>query len=94
MRIEDCIEALDRLRELKGLKGFYVIQKNKEPDPRFKAYKTMTYTLWLVVDQNKEKVLVTQVTDRIVGSDIGQVEREIDTSFILELFKMIEDGIQ
>ena len=93
MRIEDYIEALNRLRELKGLKGFYVIQKNKEPNPQFKAYKTITYTLWLVVNQNKEKVLTTQATDRIVDSNIEQVEREINISFILELFKMIEDGI-
>lgn len=93
MRMEDCIEALNRLRESKGLKGFYVIQKSKEPDPQFKAYKTITYTLWLVVNQNKEKVLATQVTDRIVDPDIEQVEREIGISFILELFKMIEDGI-
>lgn len=94
MRIEDYIEALNRLRELKGLKGFYVIQKNKEPYSQFKAYKTITYTLWLVVNQNKEKVLTTQVTDRIVDSNIEQVEREINISFILELFKMIENGLQ
>lgn len=94
MRTENYIEALNRLRELKGLKGFYVIQKNKEPHSQFKAYKTITYTLWLVVNQNKEKVLTTQVTGRIVDSNIEQVEREINISFILELFKMIENGLQ
>lgn len=93
MRTEDYIEALNRLRELKELEGFYVIQKNKEIHPQFKVYKTITYTLWLVTNHDKKVVLTTQVTDRITDSNVEQIERETNISFILELFKMIENGI-
>lgn len=93
MTIEDCVESLNRLRESNGMNGYYVVHRVKDVHPQFKAYKTITYTLWFITNDNKSVVLTSQISDRITDSNIESVEKELCITFLVEILKLVQNGI-
>lgn len=90
--IEDCIEALNRYRESKGLAGYYVLHKFINTHTTFKVYKKYNIHLYFIDKDNKELILESAHQDRVTDED--KFRKDANIIFMSKLYKLIEDGIK
>lgn len=94
MRIEDVIEGLNKRiinkrEELNiKVKGHLVLQKEIITDTTFKAYKTYTYTLWLVGHKNY-RVITLSLKDRVLSGQEAILEDKLNRYLIDEIFNLV-----
>lgn len=99
MKTEDIVEALNmKLREeRKGkfddIKGIFVLQRNIEINPLFKAYKTYSAKLWYVQKRKKYLILTEQLTDRILNGEEDKPLRAINIALIQSLLTLYKTEI-
>ena len=90
--LEDCIEALNRYRESKGLTGYYVLHKFIDTPTAFKVYKRYNMHLYFINKDGKELVLESTYQDRVTDED--KFRKDANIIFMYKLYKLIEDGIK
>ncbi len=80
-QIYNLIEAANSI--ISSDKGMLVIHKNMQVHPKFKAYKTFNYSIYLVKNENKELLFHWEVTKNATDSLI-EVWRQADKEFLPE----------
>lgn len=90
MKIEDIIESLNRYIEeaSKGKAvGHVVLHKVISPNPAFKAYKEVAFTLYLIIGRNRYPLIKVSNTFKIVGDIDDTALRPINIEFMKTLFE-------
>lgn len=82
MELYDIIESINRLTRTKN--GQYVLHRSVEQQ-KIKAFKKISYTLYLVEDNNKEAVLTHQRIIKVPASDIDKAWQIEDLNFLTSL---------
>lgn len=99
MTVEEVVECLNKhiqkKRKQLGLlnTSFLVLQKLSKKNPVFKIYREYIYTLWLVNNTEKSRVLEVKYTDRVVDKNEEAVEKLIDMEFTKRIFDLINTDL-
>lgn len=87
--IYDLIEAASSL--ISKDKGMLVIHRNMKVHPKFKVYKTFSYSVYLVKNKEKELLLKWETTKN-VSDNIIEVWRDSDKEFLPKLIDWLSSG--
>lgn len=92
MKTEDISEALnnevDRRRQIRNtnIKSTFIIQRNIEMNPLFKAYKKYSVLLWYVQDRKKYRILTIEKMERVLDKD-DMIIKAINVELLGKLFE-------
>lgn len=97
MTLEDVIESLNKCiesrrsndTECRTVRGYFILHKSITPDPTFKAYKTIEYTLWIVDTPNKYRFFTTQHKYKLTADYEEHIMKHVEEEFLTELFKVL-----
>lgn len=90
MRIEDVIEGFNKFIEQNTtLKVHFVLQKSMQPDEKFKAYKTYTYTMWAITSSIKQPYVVIQRKDKVLTGQEDVMNTQMETDCIASILTIV-----
>ena len=96
MKAEDIVEGLNRFLEERrtelGIeaKGFFVLQREINQHPTFKAFKEYRNTLWYVKGSKKTRVVVVNLTEKVIDPNSEDATiRKINTELSKQIFGLI-----
>lgn len=102
MTLEDVIEALNiyiynKRREMHSFASSHlVLQRVLEPHETFKSYKRYSLILWIVVGNDKQRLLTLQYQYNVKDFPTEECQKnlikDLETKFITDLLALIIDG--
>lgn len=101
MKIENIIDALNNIikerRQFEGIddSSFLVLHRSVIPHKTFKAYKGVTYTLYLVYGgkyEHKYKLVCLPMQIKASDSELDSKLVEYETKFVETLFNFVQSN--
>ena len=96
MKAEDILEGLNKFLEEKRIelnikaKGFFVLQREINQHPTFKAFKEYRNTLWYVKGSQKIRVIVVNLTEKVINSSSEEdITRKINIELSKQIFELM-----
>lgn len=93
MKTEEIVKALNnevnRLRTSKNkeIKSIFILQRNIEMDPIFKAYKKYSARLWYVENRKKYPIITIELIEKVIDGKDDHVIKALNINLLTKLFE-------